>query len=66
MFGLQPIHALVIVVVAILLFAPARLPEVVRSLGKTVREFRVGLKEAGAKAPPEAGSAKTNPKEPSR
>jgi sec-independent protein translocase protein TatA len=66
MFGLQPIHLLIIVVVAILLFAPSRLPEAVRSLGKTVREFRVGLKEGGSKAPPESGSEKTNPKEPPR
>lgn len=65
MFGLQPIHLLIIVIVAVLLFAPGRLPEAVRSLGKTVREFRVGLKEAGSKAPPESASAKTTPKDPS-
>jgi sec-independent protein translocase protein TatA len=66
MFGLQPIHWLVIIVVAVLLFAPSRLPEAVRSLGKTVREFRVGLKDADAKDKPESGSDKTNPKEGSR
>ncbi len=45
MFGLQPIHWLVIILVAILLFAPTKLPELVRALGKSVREFRSSLKE---------------------
>ncbi len=65
MFGLQPIHLMVIIVVAILLFAPSRLPEVVRALGRTVREFRAGVREGDSKALPESGSAETNPKEPS-
>jgi sec-independent protein translocase protein TatA len=65
MFGLQPVHLLIIVVVAVLLFVPGRLPEMVRSLGKTVREFRVGLKEAAPQAPPESASVKTTPKDPS-
>jgi sec-independent protein translocase protein TatA len=64
MLGLQPTHWLIIVVVAVLLFAPSRLPELMRSLGRTIREFRAGVKEAGSKEPPESGSAET-PKGPS-
>lgn len=45
-FGLQPLHLLVIVVVALLLFGPSRLPEIGRSLGKTIREFQSATKEA--------------------
>ncbi len=48
MFGLQPVHWVIIIVVAIVLFAPGKLPDLVRSLGKSVREFRVGLKENDA------------------
>ncbi len=65
MLGLQPIHLLVVVVVAVLLFAPARLPELVRALSRTVREFRAGVKEADSKAPPDSGSEKANPNGPS-
>ncbi len=45
-FGLQPLHLLVILVVALLLFGPSRLPEIGRSLGKTIREFQSATKEA--------------------
>ncbi len=45
MFGLQPVHLLVIILIGILLFAPSKLPALVRALGKSVREFRVSLKE---------------------
>ncbi len=44
-FGLQPIHILVIVVAALLIFGPARLPEIGRGLGKALNEFRNGTRE---------------------
>lgn len=37
---------LVIGVVAVLLFGAKRIPEVARSLGRSVNEFKAGLKEA--------------------
>ncbi len=46
MFGLQPTHWLIIAVVALLFFAPQRLPELMRALGKTVKEFRAGVRES--------------------
>lgn len=50
MFGdiLQPTHLIFILVVALLVLGPKRLPEVGRSLGKGIRDFRgamAGLEE---------------------
>ena len=46
-FGLQPIHIAFIILVGFLIFGgAAKLPELGRSLGKTLTEFRKGTKEA--------------------
>ncbi len=44
-FGIQPIHIIIILIVALLIFGPARLPELGRSLGKGLNEFRRGTRE---------------------
>lgn len=44
-FGLQPIHLVVIFVVALLIFGPRRLPEIGRGVGKAINEFRKGTQE---------------------
>lgn len=44
-FGLQPIHLVVIVVVALLIFGPKRLPQIGRWIAKTFSEFRKGARE---------------------
>ncbi len=46
MFGLQPTHLIIILVVALLIFGPARLPEIGRAFGKTIREFESVTKDA--------------------
>ncbi len=46
MFGLRPEHIVLIVVVALLLFGPKQLPELGKSLGKAINEFRNAGKEA--------------------
>jgi len=38
--GIQPIHIVFIFIVALLLFGPKRLPEIGRSVGKVLNEFR--------------------------
>jgi len=45
MFGdiIQPTHLLIILVVALLVLGPKRLPEVGRSLGKSIHGFRGAL-----------------------
>ncbi len=45
MFGLQPTHLIIILVVALLIFGPSRLPEIGKALGKTIREFQAATKE---------------------
>ncbi len=44
-FGLQPIHLVVIFIVALLIFGPRRLPEIGRGIGKAINEFRRGTQE---------------------
>ncbi len=44
-FGIQPIHLIVIAIVALLIFGPSRLPEIGRSVGKAMTEFRHSFRE---------------------
>ena len=43
-FGTHPVELLIVVAVALLLFGK-RLPDVMRSLGKSVTEFKKGVNE---------------------
>ena len=43
--GLQPWHIAVIVIVALIIFGPKRLPEMGRWLGRSISEFRKGSQE---------------------
>jgi len=44
-FGIQPIHIVIIVVIGFLLFGANKLPDLGRSAGKAISEFRKGAKE---------------------
>jgi sec-independent protein translocase protein TatA len=44
-FGIQPIHIVIILLVALLIFGPKRLPEIGRNIGKAINEFRHGTRE---------------------
>lgn len=52
MFGdiIQPTHLLFVLVVALLVLGPKRLPEVGRSLGRGLRDFRQGMSGIEAEA----------------
>jgi sec-independent protein translocase protein TatA len=66
--GLEsPVHLLMLLVIILLLFGAKRLPEMGRSLGQGIREFKEGLntKEEPKKAkgePPTAIEEKEQPK----
>jgi sec-independent protein translocase protein TatA len=44
--NIGPATLILIVIVALLLFGPSKLPELGRALGKTLREFKNGTKDA--------------------
>ena len=43
MFNISPLEIMVIAVIALIVLGPARLPEVARSVGRGMREFRGAL-----------------------
>lgn len=49
--GLSPWELLIIVLVIVLLFGSAKIPQLMRSMGSGVNEFKKGLKE-GEKSDP--------------
>lgn len=53
--GLSPMHLLLVLVVALLLFGN-RLPEVMRSIGRSINEFKRGMSESE-----DAGKASSEP-----
>ncbi|HEY3345583.1 MAG TPA: twin-arginine translocase TatA/TatE family subunit [Anaerolineaceae bacterium] len=44
-FGLQPVHLIVVAIVALVVFGPKNLPEIGRGVGKALKEFRLGARE---------------------
>lgn len=44
-FGIQPIHLVVVAIVALIIFGPRRLPEIGRGIGRALNEFRQGAQE---------------------
>jgi sec-independent protein translocase protein TatA len=54
MFGLGYQELLIILVIVLILFGANRLPELARSLGSSVKEFKKGVNEAKAEDVPPA------------
>jgi sec-independent protein translocase protein TatA len=63
---LQPTHLLFVLVVALLVLGPSRLPEVGRSLGRGLRDFRSAMdgSDDDHAALPQAATAPAPPAEP--
>jgi sec-independent protein translocase protein TatA len=62
----QPLHLLVIFVIALLIFGPRKLPELGKGLGEGIRALKEGMRDQTAKAetktetkPAETKSAET-------
>lgn len=53
MFGLHMPELIVILVIALLIFGPKKLPEMGSSIGKTIKQFREGMNEASQAKPAE-------------
>jgi TatA/E family protein of Tat protein translocase len=51
MFGLGLQELLVILVIALIVFGPAKLPQIGSGLGKAIRDFRKGLSGAETEEP---------------
>jgi sec-independent protein translocase protein TatA len=60
---LQPSHLLIILVVALFIFGPKKLPELGQGLGKGIRSFRDSMK-AGAEEPDKTEAPASKPAEP--
>ncbi len=45
-FGLQPVHLIIILAVALILFGPRQLPELGRGFGKAISEFKKATHES--------------------
>lgn len=43
MFNISPLEMIVLLVIALIVLGPQRLPEMARSLGRGMREFRAAL-----------------------
>jgi len=56
----QPMHLLVILAIALLIFGPKKLPELGKGLGEGIRSFKNSLKEPGSE-PADNPAAKTEP-----
>jgi len=52
MFGLGYQELLIILVIVLILFGANRLPELARSLGSSVKEFKKGVNEASKEETP--------------
>ncbi len=73
-FGFQPFHLVIIFLAALVVFGPARLPEIGRSVGKAIVEFRRGARElsegfqgeikAASRPAPAAGLTRADPPAP--
>jgi sec-independent protein translocase protein TatA len=61
MGGLRPVHLLILILVVLVLFGAKKMPDVARSLGRSMRIFKSEVEEMknDGKTPPSAASSDT-------
>ena len=57
MEGITPVHLIAVVVIALLIFGPGRLPETGAALGKAIRDFRHSMADEVSPASPTSPTA---------
>jgi sec-independent protein translocase protein TatA len=62
MFGVGWQEILLVVIIVLLLFGAKRIPEVMRSLGKGVKEFKRGMKDLDSDEPEKGPGDDKGPK----
>ena len=61
----QPTHLIIILVIALLVFGPRKLPELGKGLGEGIKGFKEGIKGiGGTDAPQQENVAKTDAPQP--
>jgi sec-independent protein translocase protein TatA len=50
--GITPVHLIAVLVVALFILGPGKLPETGAALGKAVRDFRRGMNDDPVQPPP--------------
>jgi sec-independent protein translocase protein TatA len=59
--GIGAPELIIILVILLLLFGARRLPEIARSVGKSTKEYKAGMKEGASDEEQEAAAEKTPP-----
>jgi sec-independent protein translocase protein TatA len=62
----QPMHLLLILVIALIIFGPTKLPELGSSLGKAIRDFKKTMSETTSKPHDPTPPALDDPTVPAR
>lgn len=52
MFGLTPVHLLFVLVIAVAVLGPGKLPETGAAIGRAIREFRDAAEDKNEADPP--------------
>lgn len=61
MFGLGTPELIWIFLILLLLFGAAKLPQIGKSIGKTISEFKKGMREAASESDKEGKKEEVNP-----
>jgi TatA/E family protein of Tat protein translocase len=68
-FDISPVHLILLLAIALIVFGPRRLPEIARNLGRGLREFKSAIalddhaphQSPGSQAPAETATVSTAP-----